>query len=163
VTAQPVRQMHVQPFKVRNETREKSASESVWPPEWLRDSCRASESRRLALKKGQQWPPGNIEAGRECLAFALASLVDGCTAPNLPWAAGLEHYSMVHGTGFLPFSSEHGSANSWEAGALFPTNGLFRVWVGAPIVLAICSVFVYSPVVFWIEARFARSPSREVA
>ncbi len=31
------------------------------------------------------------------------------------------------------------------------------------VVLAIYGIFVYSSVVFWIEARFARSPSREVA
>src|SRR4030095_585786 len=92
--------MHVQPFKARNETREKSASESVWPPEWLRDNCRASDFRHLAQELGPQQLPGTIQKGRkESFVFAFASLC-GLHGPSLRWTAGLENYSMVPRTAF---------------------------------------------------------------
>ena len=76
MTAQPVRQMRVQPFKAHIETLEKSASESVWPPEWSRDNYRASESR-LAQELGLQQSPGRIQIGwEEGFVFAFASLYE---------------------------------------------------------------------------------------
>src|SRR5258706_13055831 len=67
--------MPARPFKARNETLEKSASALVWPPEWRRDNCRASEARPLARKLGPQRLPEGIQIGREeGFVFALASL-----------------------------------------------------------------------------------------
>ena len=74
MTAQPVRQMRVLPFKARSETLEKSASESVWPPEWSRDNCRASEFR-LVQELGLQQSPGRIQIGwEEGFVFAFVPL-----------------------------------------------------------------------------------------
>ena len=161
MTAQPVRQMPARPFKARNETREKSASVSVWLPGLLRDSCPASEFRRLAQEMGRQGLPGGRQPGREeSLVFAFASLCgllhgpQACLGPRIA-----EHYSMAP----RPASSANSqdSIHTADSGIrrrqrarrqqkpLFsvPENFHFRL-SGEPVVLAIRSVFVYSHVVF---------------
>ena len=162
MTAQPVRQKRVRPLKVHNETQEKWVSGFFWPPEWLRDNCRANESRRPEQKTGRQWLPGSSQPRREeGLVFAFASLCgvlrgpQACLGPRI-----VEHYSMVPRPASSANPQEYSTVRGLESS---DSSGLaiIRTTVSVPLerpvpeskgrawyVLAIGSVFIYSPVVF---------------
>ena len=96
------------------------------------------------------------------------------TARSPSLDAGLKNYSMASNAASPTVKVSQSTVRAsgpqirpfWDmtkSNALVFRKKARELMLSPAVVLAICGIFVYSSVVFWIEARFARSPSREVA